>query len=292
VTARRGPIGMAEALTAARVLDFTAERDLVVLMELLGLAWEPEPTPAEARPSKKPTRRRPTSPVGAAAKTATERQVVAGTRTVAEPLPSEPVAPIAYMSAKPLDPGPPGGGSIAYEPIVPLHQLRAAMTMIIRRPRRSIRVDIEAAVELIAEKRPLEQLPRLTEQTLDGGLTIIADVGPEMLLFLDDVDHLVESAQHVAGEPETRVCWIEDSADLPPLGTEHPVMIISTLGAARAPTSSPGSAARWQELARTMINDEIDVTALVPHRRRWTNHPAEVRFVAWDDLPEVGRGRS
>ena len=218
--------------------------------------------------------------------------VVAGMLTVAEPLPSEPVAPIAYVSAKPLDPGPASGGSVAYEPIVPLHQLRAAMTMIIRRPRRSILVDIEAAVELIAEKRPVEQLPRLTEQTLDGGVTIIADVGPEMLPYLDDVDHLVESAQHVAGEPETRVCWIEDSADLPPLGTEHPTMIISTLGAARAPGSPPGSAARWQELARTMINDEIDVTAVGPHRRRWTDHPAEVRFVAWDDLSEVGRGRT
>jgi hypothetical protein len=282
---------MAEALIAARVLDFTTERDLVVLMELLGLALEPEPIPAEARPGKKPRRRRPTGPVIPGAGDTTASPVDAAMRTIAEPLPSEPVAPIEYVSAEPLAPGPAGSGGIPYVPIVPLHQLRAAMTMIIRRPRRSILVDIEAAVELIAEKRPVEQLPRLTEQTLDGGVTIIADVGPEMLPYLDDVDHLVESAQHVAGEPEARVCWIEDSADLSPLGTEHPVMIISTLGAARAPASPPGSAARWQELARTMINDEIDVTAVVPHRRRWTDHPAEVRFVVWDDLSEVGRGR-
>ena len=90
-----------------------------------------------------------------------------------------------------------------YEPIVPLHQLRAAMTMIIQRPRRSVQLDIEAAIELIAEQRPLDQLPRLIEQTLDGGVTIIADVGPEMLPYLDDVDHLVQAARHVAGRPTT-----------------------------------------------------------------------------------------
>ena len=56
-------------------------------------------------------------------------------------------------------PGAPGGGSVPYEPIVPLHQLRAAMTMIIRRPRRSVQLDVEAAVEMIAEQRPLDQLP-------------------------------------------------------------------------------------------------------------------------------------
>ena len=184
---------MADALTAARLLHLEAEPDLVILMELLGLRRDDQPTVPPAR--RRPTPDYPESPTQVGQRTPDETGVPAtsaptGVRTVAEPLPPEPVRPIDYSTADPLDPGPPGSGSVAYEPIVPLHQLRAAITMIIRRPRRSIEVDIEAAVELVAEQRPLEQLPRLVEHTLDRGVTIVADVGPEMLPYLEDVAHL------------------------------------------------------------------------------------------------------
>ena len=287
---------MADALTAARLLHLEAEPDLVVLMELLGLCRDDQPTVPP--PRRRPTPDYPEPPTQVGQRTQDETGVPAtiaptGIRTVAEPLPPEPVAPIDYSTADPLDPGPPGSGSVAYEPIVPLHQLPAAITMIIRRPRRSIEVDIEAAVELVAEQRPLEQLPRLVEHTLDRGVTIVADVGPEMLPYLEDVAHLADATQRVAGVPETRIVWVEDSDEVPVLDPDRPVMIISTLGVARAPASPPGLAARWREWARAMSEVEADLIALVPHRRRrWSEDAATVRFVAWDDLAEVGRGRS
>lgn len=212
---------------------------------------------------------------------------------MAEPLPAEPVGPIAYAHAEPLAPGPPGSGTVAYEPIVPLHQIRPALAMIIRRLRRSVEVDVETAVEVMAEQRPLDNLPRLLEHTLDRGITIIADVGPEMLPYLEDVEHLIGATQLVAGALATRVVWVEDSDDVPALDTDRPIMIISTLGAARAPMSPPGTAVRWREWARAMTEAEADLTALVPYRRlRWSDDDISVRFVAWDDLAEVGRGRT
>ena len=118
-----------------------------------------------------------------------------------------PIRSLRSRSSRPSHcPGRAGGGSVPYEPIVPLQQLRAAMTMIIRRPRRSVQLDVEAAIELIAEQRPLDQLPRLIEQTVDGGVMIIADIGPEMLPYLDDVSHLVQAAEQVVGARRPPCC--------------------------------------------------------------------------------------
>jgi hypothetical protein len=284
---------MADALTVARTLHLEADEDLAMVVELLGLSQgleDTEPTPRSAR--RAPIR----EPSGISGRGFGYGHSIpaagrVGLRTVVEALPPDPVAPITFEQAEPLVPGAPGGGSLPYEPIVPLHQLRAAMTMIIRRPRRSVQPDIEAAVELIAEQRPLDHLPRQVEQTVDGGVTIIADVGPEMLPYLEDVNHLVQAAEHVAGTPRTAVLWIEDCGDLPPLETGPPIMIISTFGAARSPASPPGAAARWRELARRLINSETDATAVVPHRRT-RGASGRMRSVTWDDLAEVGRGRA
>jgi len=283
---------MADALAVAHALHLEADDDLAIVLELLGLGRGAE----DAAVSPRPPRWEPAGEsfgvsgpgfgVGIDIPTDQVR-----TRTVVEALPPDPVAPITFEEAEPLIPGPPGGGTVRYEPIVPLHQLRAAMTMIIRRPRRSVQPDIEAAIELIAEQRPLDQLPRLIEQTVDGGVTIIADIGPDMLPYLQDVYHLVQAAQQVAGAPTTAVLWIEDCDDLPALETERPIMIISAFGAARSPANPPGSAARWRQLARAMINSRTDATAVVPHRRT-SGAPSPIPSVVWDDLAEVGRGRA
>ena len=293
MTARRGPIGMAEALVVAHALHLDGDDDLAIVLELLGIRRGIEDAMITRRPARREPAGEPSGLSGPGFTVGTDLPPDhVGMRTVVEPLPPEPVAPITFEQAEPLVPGAPGGGSVPYEPIVPLHQLRAAMTMIIRRPRRSVQPDIEAAVELIAEQRPLDQLPRLIEQTVDGGVTIIADVGPEMLPYLADVNHLVQAAEQVVGSPTTNVLWIEDCDDLPPLAAERPIMIISTLGAARSPTSPPGSAARWKELVRTMVRTATDATAVVPHRRQTRAGRGRLQSVAWDDLAEVGRGRA
>ena len=288
----RGQIGMAEALTVARTLHLEADDDLATVLELLGLRRRTEDTPIALKSPRRVPRAERSGVRGPGFSYGLELPAdQVGMRTVVEPLPPDPVAPITFEQAEPLVPGAPGGGSVPYEPIVPLQQLRAAMTMIIRRPRRSVQLDVEAAIELIAEQRPLDQLPRLIEQTVDGGVTIIADVGPEMLPYLDDVSHLVQAAEQVVGAPTTAVLWVEDCDDLTDLETERPIMIISTFGTARSPASPPGAAARWRELARTMIISETDATAVVPHRRT-RGVSGRMRSVAWDDLAEVGRGRT
>lgn len=289
----RGPIGMGDAVTAARALHLTELEDLDLLVELLGLRQvehRADPTPTVRRSAGAGTSRTVSAVIQA------EGEVVdhpeSALRTLVEPLPPEPVAPISYVPAEPLSMAP-ARRRVAYRPIMPPHQLRAALTMIIRRPRPSVRLDVEAAVELIAERRPLDQLPRLVEQTVDGGVTIIADVGPEMLPYLDDVDHLVDSARHIAGESTTRVAWVEDSGDVPAFIPDRTVLVISTLGAAHAPGAPPGAPTRWRHQAQELVAAEADVTALVPHRRRPRTEQLDgVRVVAWDDLGEVGRGRA
>ncbi len=186
----RGQIGMAEALTVARTLHLEADDDLAMVLELLGLRRRTEDTPISPRATTAGCRGAESDPGSAAPDSATDsnsQPIKSGcARSSSRCLR---IRSLRSPSSRPShsSPAPPGGGTCRYEPIVPLHQLRAAMTMIIRRPRRSVQPDIEAAIELIAEQRPLDQLPRLIEQTVDGGVTIIADVGPDMLPYLQDV---------------------------------------------------------------------------------------------------------
>jgi hypothetical protein len=297
----RGPVGWGDALTAAGRLGLTAAEHFDVLVELLGLGTATPGVPAVAadQPPRQPAVEPGTSPAPwtmPPAETA-ELRTRPGRQTTARELEVEPVEPVEFGLEPPLDPAPSGQPAVPYEPPIPANQLRAALTMLVRRPRLSDDVDLEAAVALVAEQRPFVQLPRLIEQSTGLGATVIADVGAGMLPYLDDVVTLVAEAGQVVGEPQLEVDWVDDDAwrdhRVPAVQTERPTLVVSTLGAVHPPSALPGAQARWLVFADAAREAGADVVALVPHRRlRWPGGLDQlIRLVAWDDLADAGRGR-
>ena len=298
--APRGPIGWGDALTAAHQLDLAATGQLDALVDLLGLsAPEQETSPVvidsvSGRPTDRPAA--PSTPRTISSLKDDELRILRDQRTVAEELQDEPVELVAFEEEPPLEPTEVGQPSVPYEPPIPANQLRAALTMLVRRARISDKVDVEAAIALFAEQRPFVELPRQIEQSTVHGATVVADVGPGMLPYLDDVARLVAEIGQIVGEPQLTVQWVEEiaSRDNHVLLVEpgRPVVVVSTLGAVRPPTELPGARERWFAFADTAWEAGADVVALVPHRgRRWPRSlDRAMRFVAWDDLAEVGRG--
>jgi hypothetical protein len=295
----RGPIGWGDALTAAHQLGLAATGQLYALVDLLGLsAAEEEAPPVVIAPVS--GRRADSSAAASTPRTTSplkddELRILRDQRTVAEELQDEPVELVAFEEP-PLEPAEESQPSVPYEPPIPANQLRAALTMLVRRARISDTIDVEAAIALFAEQRPFVELPRLIEQSTAHGATVVADVGPGMLPYLEDVARLVAEIGQIVGEPQLTVQWVEEIAldDTHVLLAEpgRPVVVVSTLGAVRPPTELPGARERWFAFADTAWEAGADVVALVPHRgHRWPRHlDRAMRFVAWDDLTDVGRG--
>ena len=298
----RGRIGWGDALTAASRLGLTTAGQLDALAGLLGLAarrQEVRPdesvaaVPVDAGESAGHPAPWTTRPAAE-----DEFRTPLDQRTVAEALADEPVDLIELPAEPPVEPTSGRQPMVPYEPPIPANQLRAALTMLLRRGRLSDDIDIGTAVTLVAEQRPLDRPPRLVEQSTVRGATVVVDVGPAMLPYLEDVARFVAEAGQVVGESRLAVGWVQDGAthDGGPvsLEPERPVLVVSTLGAVSPPAALPGAQARWLAIADAALAAGADVTALVPHRaHRWPSALRRVaRFVAWDDLADVGRGRA
>jgi hypothetical protein len=298
----RGPIGWGDALTAAHQLGLATTGQLDDLVDLLGLsAPGEEPPAAVTEPVSGQQADRQAAPVPLRAISPLvndELRVPRDQRTVVEELQDEPVGPVAFAEPplEPLDPAGAARLAVPYEPPIPANQLRAALTMLVRRARASDEVDVEAAIALFAEQRPFVELPRYSEQDTTRGATVVADVGPGMLPYLGDVARLVAEIGQIVGKPQLTVRWVRETASadnhVPLDEPGRPVVVVSTLGAARPATELPGAQERWFAFADWAWEAEADVVALVPHRgHRWPYRlERAMRFVAWDDLADVGRG--
>jgi hypothetical protein len=299
----RGQIGWGDALSASSRLGLTTPVQFDTLVGLLGLAtarWEGPPDDAAPPPAVIQAEEDSEYPVPWTTRPVAgdEFRTPQDQRTIAQELPDEPVELIELTAEPPVEPADGGHPTVPYEPPIPANQLRAALTMLLRRDRLSDDIDVDAAVTLVAEQRPLGRVPRLTEQSTVRGASVIADLGPGMLPYLDDVAHFVAAAGQVVGECRLTVAWVQDGAthDGRPLSLEpeRPVLVVSTLSAVSPPAAPPGGQARWLAIADAALAVQADVTALVPHRaHRWPPALRRVmRFVAWDDLADVGRGRA
>ncbi|HEX8081232.1 MAG TPA: hypothetical protein VF557_13565 [Jatrophihabitans sp.] len=301
----RGTVGWGDAITAAAELALTAAEDLDELVELLGLrapAPGPEDDPLpEPGQVEQPVDVEPAGPAWATLPPGYDDLPMAqDQRTFVEALSDLPVD-VFGSTAAPLAPITSLTAAVPYEPPIPATLLRAAMTMLVRRDHRSDDIDLDQVIESIAEQQPLVTLPRVVEPSTQRGVAIVADVGASMLPYLADVRAFVGEVEHVVGESNTTVEWVDhdqhgphDAVDPEELfASGRPVLVISTLGAARAPGSSAIGRLRWLEFAEAARQHDADVLALVPHRlRSWPDDLARaIRLVAWDDLPRVGRGR-
>jgi hypothetical protein len=299
----RGAIGWADAIIAAKELGLRTNADLTALVKLLGLtlagvgASADEPTPETAVPAIPSSQSgddwTTTHPIQPDVETAPDR------RTVVDVLERRAVEPWAG-DADPLDPPPIRDPAVMYEPPILETQLRAAVAALVQRVRRSVHIDVPAAVELVARQRPLEPVPRLDELTTRRGAIVVADVGPSMSPYLADVDRFVAEVAHVVGSPNMTVVWW-DGEEFTPTRADNelfvrpgvPTVVISTLGAVESVGARLSQRAHWLKFADTAQSVEADLVALVPHRlQSWPQAIARtMHIVAWDDLPLVGRGR-
>jgi hypothetical protein len=309
---------MADAITVAHRLGLSQSADVRDLVGLLDLtAWTPAGTVPEENPPYLPEPpvpavlpSAPAAPEDVAGRSTARRSTDAEARTLVEVLPAEPPTPLDWADADPLQPAQATLPPARYQPPLAPYRLRSALAMLLRRPRRGTRPDLEALVTAVATLRPLREILTRSEPSLAHGTTVVADVGAGMVPLIDDVDHLVDVVRQVVGEPTVTVHWSDDGQDLSvadlvgaPAGSgtgatngatvdsARPVLVLSGLGAVRAPLARPGSALRWSTFLTALQAHGFDVVALVPHRRTAHRLAATVRAVAWDDLPVAGRGR-
>lgn len=299
----RAAIGWADAIIAANELGLHSNSELNTLVELLGLSgvkvddaehgtesvedvFEPSPAAADAE----------WTISGAAS---AELEIPQDRRTIVEALPAQPVDPFIEVAA-PLQAPPTTDPPVPYQPPIVETRMRAAISALVQRVRRSRRIDIDRAVTLVAEQRPLGSVPRLAERTTQRGAVVVADVGPSMTPYLADVERFIDEVEHVVGSPNVTITsWDGDAVELRdgtrqlPMPPETPILIVSTLGAVRSPGASSTETSKWLAFADLASSVGADVVALVPHRLpAWPDALTHaMRIVAWDDLSLAGRGR-
>jgi hypothetical protein len=291
----RGEVGWGDAVRAAAELGLSSASDLELLLDLLDLtAQAPAEDPAAAS-----TGPAPAQPTGATTREWSTPGILpvhdeVEHDTVVEVLDPLPVD-FAPSRAEPLETAS-ARSTVAYEPPVSAVLLRAALVRLVRRTRRSEQVDLDAAVRMIAEQRPLADLRVLFEPTTHRGATIIADVGRAMLPYHADVERFVSETAQAVGAPNIRVHRVNDASSLDAarlVEPGRPVLLLSALGAVLPPGEPAVTRWRWVRFAEDAEEVRADVVALVPHRlRAWPEAIARAfRLVAWDDLDLVGRGR-
>jgi hypothetical protein len=291
----RGPIGWGDAITAANELGLQSSTELADLVELLGLplleAETDQVTAAHDLRTGAPLSATATGDWTFTSSAGADVVAMQDRRTIVKELPAQPFD-VWFEEAAPLDPPPAMDPPVPYQPPIFETQMRAAIAALVQRVRRSTRIDVAAAVNLIAEQRTLDSIPRLEERTTQRGASVIADVGPSMAPYLSDVDRFVTEVMHVVGSPNVEVIWWDGEGELE-MQPDTPVLVISTLGAARGSASSAHDQAAWRAFADLAVNTEADVVALVPHQKSdWPESITQaMRIVAWDDLSLVGRGR-
>lgn len=295
-TPARGDVGWADAVAAAAVLGASDREDVQRIVDLVGLAPAPirgplEPRPTFGSPHRSIATTSSTGPEPEVDVVDDEQFVSDGTVTEVMELPARPFD-YEFDLPAPLEVPPAALPAIRYVPPVPKELIRASITAVTQRPRESTQVDIERVVHLVARRQPLVALPRTNEPTNAPGIIVLADVGRSMMPYRADVDHLLGVIEDVVGRPNVEVRWVYDEDTLADrdtaavIRTGRPVLILSTLGAVRAPGTGPHSSRRWVWFAQAAADVDADVTALVPHRlRRWPAAiTSAVTIVTWGDL--------
>lgn len=306
----RGEISIADAISTAAELGLSGS-DLQLLAELLGLRHA-RARPGQAYVDEQPllSRRRLSSREQLTG--ADESETDAGDpelidahqldrhirrHTVVRSLPkSDPVR--LPQDAEPLIPVVVGTGlpDLPYTPPVPLVQLRAAFAKLLQRTRISHRIDVERAVDVAAERRPLSDVPREREQSLVAGAIVLADVGPQMTPYRADVREFSEHLRLVVGVSATTVhrLWGDavtaQASEIIVAGHDRPILLISTLGYVGAGELGDSTATSWRAAFERLASYNLDVVALVPHQAVARRYGRSTRAVAWDELSAVGRG--
>ncbi|MFG2825062.1 hypothetical protein ACGFX4_37250 [Kitasatospora sp. NPDC048365] len=184
---------------------------------------------------------------------------------------------------------------------------RAVITALAAIDRPGTELDLPRALDLLARRQPIDELPLAPARTTRTGLHLLLDMGPSMRPFLRDLRLLTERARRVVGQQEVTALRFAgtpntvsplpdrriESAYQPP---RHPcaVLVATDLGIGAAAIGvTPASAQEWLAFARTVHTAGCPLVLLVPYppdrRPDWTSRRFAV--VSWDRVTDVGRAR-
>jgi hypothetical protein len=152
--------------------------------------------------------------------------------------------------------------------------------------------DVDALVELVAQRRFDQGIPRIVRASLFRGVQLLLDRSPAMAPFARDVTELARLVRSVvghnveeisfSGSPHDRLPHGEASYALPRPGT--PVLALSDLGIAQPPGYlRPDAAMTWRPLAELLLRRGSQLVVFVPYPPpRWPALGDCVRMIPWD----------
>jgi hypothetical protein len=229
---------------------------------------------------------------------------VSSTAAVDAVVPWLQVSTLSMPAAEKVDAGP----APPYQPLLQPKQAPALLGTVCATTRPTGRVDVRAAVEWLARRRPMRRLPRRDRQTLARGVQVLADAGDGLTPYARDLEEVVAAMERLVGEGLVADGWFLDDpargvgfdADLgryepPAPGT--PVLLLTDLGIG-------GGAARrrWPRrehlvaLARDLAAQGSPTLALVPYPpARWpVGLDRSIGLIFWDrrtTVSDVRRAR-
>jgi hypothetical protein len=161
------------------------------------------------------------------------------------------------------------------EPLFPARTVRGVLKALLATSNPDARVDIEKAIAILAEARPLQQWPRRLGLNMTRGAVVLVDTGPGLDPLRADVKALVEGLRNVIGSDRLRVepfgSWppevspyreppsdSDERFALPPSGT--PILIVSDFGLSvpRATRSI------WEKFGRAIRAAGCEAIGLLP----------------------------
>ncbi len=160
-------------------------------------------------------------------------------------------------------------------------------------------IDTDALVEAVAERRPIQSLPRRTRYTTGRGLQLLLDFGEGMRGFERDRDEVAAMIRSVVGVDGLEVLRFA-TTPVDPFGAGigpkptwrrygaptggRPVLLITDLGAGPSGRDRDGAVARWLECSTLWRAAGSPVVALVPLplERIDRSLRAAVSVVQWD----------
>lgn len=196
-----------------------------------------------------------------------------------------------------------------FRPLLTQRWTRAIVTKMLSAEVESGAADVPKLIEMIADNRPLSDIPRLREPTLSRGVQVLIDAGPGLAPYARDQERLLEQISDIVGRDRVEA-WefvgtplrytlpLEaDDADgggqvkgYKPPSAGTPVLLLTDLGIASPPFRGDVAAAdEWLTFIGHVRRAGCPLLALVPYREeRWPRHfDGLCRIVRWDQQTSV-----
>ncbi|MBZ0238373.1 MAG: hypothetical protein K8M05_39035 [Deltaproteobacteria bacterium] len=195
------------------------------------------------------------------------------------------------------------------EPLFPHSVARAVLGAAAHSVRNVGPFDMDEAVRVVAQRRPVREIPRDTARTMRAGIQLVIDRTWAMRPFVDDIVVLRRQLLTVVGRDLIDELWFfgdlgacrrprrvggrarrqaNDAAWQPPDGG-IPVIVVTDLGHADRANGDVRAASAWDELFRRARDAGCDVVSIVPRRIGKEDRHARTSAVAWDTRTTVGR---